>query len=101
MLQKALRGYLKASNEQFPTDLIQLQSYFDSPLDEAVLQRWQIISAATAQNYGLGGKMVITQKAAVDDVFDTRHLIGSVGISSMDFLNQETAALLNPIRQTL
>lgn len=32
MLQEALAAYMKASNEQFPTDLIQLQSYFKSPL---------------------------------------------------------------------
>jgi RNA polymerase sigma factor (sigma-70 family) len=99
MLQKALRGYLKANNEQFPTDLIQLQPYFESPVDEALLQRWQIVSAATVQNYGLGGNMVITQKAPVDDVFDTGRLIGSASISSRNFLDVENAALLNPVRQ--
>ena len=99
MLQKALAGYMKASNEQFPTDLRQLQPYFDSPVDEAVLQRWQIVPSTTVQNYGLGGDMVITQKAPVDDVFDTRRAIGSRSSTSMGYLNVETATLLNPVRQ--
>lgn len=99
MLQKALRGYMKANHEQFPTDLSQLQPYFDSPVDEAILQRWQIAPAALVQNYGLGGDMVITQKAAVDEVFDMRQAAGSSRTTSMAFLYLENGAVLNPVRQ--
>jgi len=99
MLQKALRGYMKANHEQFPTDLSQLRPYFALPLDEAVLQRWQIAPAAIVQNYGLGGDMVITQKTAVDEVFDQRHAAGSSRTTSMGFLSLEAVGVLNPVRQ--
>jgi RNA polymerase sigma factor (sigma-70 family) len=41
MLQKALNGYMRSNSGQMPTDLAQLQSYFDSPVDDAILQRWE------------------------------------------------------------
>jgi hypothetical protein len=80
-----------------PTDLAQLQPYFDSPMDDAILQRWEIASAATVQSLGLGGDVIITQKAPVDDVFDTCFGIGPKGSGSTDFLSREIAPMMNPV----
>jgi len=97
MLQKALKAYLQGNSGQMPTDLAQLQPYFDSPVDDTILQRWEIASAATVQSLGLGGDVIITQKAPVDDVFDTRYGIGPNGFGSTDFLSQEVAPTMNPV----
>jgi len=97
MLQKALKAYLQSSSGQMPTDLAQLQPYFDSPMDDAILQRWEIASAATVQSLGLGGDVIITQKAPVDDVFDTCFGIGPKGSGSTDFLSREIAPMMNPV----
>ena len=97
MLKKALTGYMRGNNGQMPTDLAQLQPYFDSPMDDAILQRWEIASAATVKSLGLGGDVIITQKAPVDDVFDTRYGIGTVGFGSTDFLSREIAPTMNPL----
>jgi hypothetical protein len=43
MLQQALRGYTDANNGQLPQDLAQLKPYFDKPVDDAVLQRYQLL----------------------------------------------------------
>jgi RNA polymerase sigma factor (sigma-70 family) len=99
MLKKSLARYMQSNNKQFPTDLGQLQSYFDSPLDDAILQRWQIASAATIKSLGMGGDVIITQKAPVDDVFDTRYGIGPNGYGSTDFLNQETEGTMRPVSE--
>ncbi len=98
MLKKALTGYLRANNGQFPTDLAQLQPYFDAPVDGPMLQRWEIAPARTVKSLGLGGDVIITQKAAVDDVFDTQFGIGPNGYGTTDFLSHETAAVMNPVR---
>ena len=45
-LQAALRKYLEAHNSQAPTDLAQVQPYFEPPMDNAVLQRWKIAPAS-------------------------------------------------------
>jgi hypothetical protein len=44
-LQPALNQYGQANNGQFPTDLSQLQSYFNPPVDDSMLQRWEIAPA--------------------------------------------------------
>jgi hypothetical protein len=86
MMQKALRGYMQANNKQVPTDIGQLQSYFDAPVDDAILQRWEIAPAKTVSNLRMGGDIIITQKAPVDDVFDMRVGIGPNGYGNTDFL---------------
>jgi RNA polymerase sigma factor (sigma-70 family) len=97
MLQKALKAYLQSSSGQMPTDLVQLQPYFDSPVDDAILQRWEIAPASTVQSLGMGGDVIITQKAPVDDVFDTRYGIGPNGFGSTDFLPNEIFETMKPV----
>ena len=97
MLKKALTAYMESSNGQYPTDFGQLQPYFSSPLDEAVLQRWEIASKATLNDLGFHGDVLITQKAPVDDVFDKRYVIGPAGYSTGDFLNRVTEPILRPV----
>lgn len=99
MLKKSLDKYLKANNKQFPADLSQLQPYFDSPVNDAILQRWEIASASTVKSLGLGGDVIITQKDAVDDVYDTRYGIGPNGSGSTDFLSSKTRDILKPVNE--
>ena len=87
-VQSALQKYYQANDKQFPTDFSQLQPYFDSPVDEAIIQRWEITSAKTVPNLGFG-PVIITQKAAVDDLFDQRIAVGQNGMGSTDFLSSE------------
>jgi len=97
MLQPALSQYVQANNGQFPIDLSQLQPYFTSPVDGAILQRWEITSPKTVPNIGVGEAGIITQKAAVDDVFDSRIAVGSRGYGNVDFLTTVTQDILAPV----
>jgi RNA polymerase sigma factor (sigma-70 family) len=97
MMKTALTRYLRNNSKQFPSDLAQLQPYFDSPLDDSILQRWEIAPAQTVKSLGLGGDVIITQRAPVDDVFDTRFGIGPNGFGSTDFLEREIADTMNPV----
>ncbi|EEF62829.1 RNA polymerase sigma factor [Pedosphaera parvula] len=82
MMQPALSKYMKANNGQFPSDLSQLQPYFESPLDEAILQRFAILPAEEISSLGMGGDKVISQKAPVDAEYDQRFGIGPNGYGS-------------------
>jgi RNA polymerase sigma factor (sigma-70 family) len=97
MIQLALGRYMHNNNGQFPTDLDQLQPYFDKPLDDAILQRWEIAPAKTVENLRMGGDTIITQKAPVDDVFDSRVGIGPDGYGTTDFLSGETQETMTPV----
>jgi RNA polymerase sigma factor (sigma-70 family) len=96
MLQPALQKFLQANNGQFPTDIAQLQPYFNSPVDDAILQRWEISPSSAVPNVGVGDS-IITEKAAVDDLLDSRMAIGSRGYGSMDWLTSELQDTLVPV----
>jgi len=73
----ALRKYAQDNNGQFPTDLSQLKPYFKSPIDDAILQRYEILPASNlVSELQPGGDWVITQKAPVNAALDLRSAIG-------------------------
>jgi RNA polymerase sigma factor (sigma-70 family) len=85
MAMKALQKYIKANNEQFPTDVSQLQPYFDSPVDDAILQRYEIVPANTIPKAKeMSVSWLIVQKARMDenDKNDQREVIGPNGYGS-------------------
>lgn len=81
-LNPALVKYMEANGGKFPTEMVQLQPYFKSPMDENILQRYEIIPAKNAKNMNMGGDWVITQRAAVDKEFDSRATVGVNGWGS-------------------
>jgi RNA polymerase sigma factor (sigma-70 family) len=99
MLNRAVIGYMKNNGGQMPADLAQLQPYFDSPVDDAILQRWEIAPANKVRGLMLGGNSIITQKAPVDDIFDTLYGIGPSGFGTADFLNTEFGNTLEPVNE--
>jgi RNA polymerase sigma factor (sigma-70 family) len=98
MIFGALQKYSQANNNQFPTDLSELKPYFDSPVDDAMLNRWEIVPAQNYNAEGLGGDSTITEKTAVDDIYDSRVTIGLQGYgSSSDFLSFEIKNTLGSV----
>jgi len=45
----------------------------------------------------MGGDVIITQKAPVDDVFDSRFGIGPNGYGQTDFFSQEISKTMTPV----
>jgi RNA polymerase sigma factor (sigma-70 family) len=72
-LQSAWRAYSKENNGQNPTDLSQLTPYLKAPLEDAILQRYEMLSASTLiPELQPGGDWVITQTAPVNPLLDMR-----------------------------
>jgi len=75
ILRPALRQYVQANNGQFPRELSQIAPYLGSPLDDAILQRWQILHASRLINLRADLRKedwVITQRAPVNRELDQR-----------------------------
>jgi RNA polymerase sigma factor (sigma-70 family) len=72
--QHALKAYLKASNGQPPTDPLQLKPYFETQIDDAMLQRYKMAPDST-------GGWLIEEKSPVDENYDTRM---KLGLDSLD-----------------
>ncbi len=89
LLQPALQKYLQTHNSQFPTDLAELQPYFKSPLDEAVLERWKIVPASEFSGILSpgGDTYVVTQRPSspIDEAEDTRWLVQPNALTETDF----------------
>jgi hypothetical protein len=70
--QPALKHYLADNNGQFPTALSQLKPYFESPVDQAILDRYEIITSESYPYQQFQGEWIIVLKAPVDEPFDAR-----------------------------
>jgi len=82
MAMNALQKYIQANNGRFPTDLSQLQPYFDSPIDDAILQRYEIVPASSVPKAKeMGDDWLIAQKIRIDanDKNDGREVFGAKG----------------------
>ena len=44
MMQQALLNYMAANNGILPSDPFRLKSFFDTPVDDAILQRYEVLS---------------------------------------------------------
>ena len=77
ILAGALRKYGAANNGQFPHELPQLSPYFRSPIENSILERYEIVRAdSLVSKLQQGDEWVITQKAPVDETWDSRLTIG-------------------------
>ena len=83
----AVPKYSKANGGQLPTDTSQLIAYLDPPVDNTILQRYEIVrsdSLPTIPTLDPSG-WVITQKNAVDLEYDDRIAVGAAGSGSDSF----------------
>jgi hypothetical protein len=100
LAQGALTKYLQANNNQFPTDLAQLDPYFSSPVGEDILARWEI--APGTDNPGVRvGDTVITEKAAVDESLDSRWAIGANGYGASSYQSPDISYALSVIKPAM
>jgi hypothetical protein len=101
LAETALRKYVDANNGQFPTDLLELKSFFSDPVDDEALQRYQIVPAASVPQGNLAGPAsdwLITLKNPQDDA---ALALGRNGVSSFSYSNSPTMDILAPAIRAL
>jgi hypothetical protein len=79
LLQNALRGHAQANNGQLPTDMAQLQPYFQTPVDNTLLQRYSLRQTGSLADAGAQA-LVAETAPPVDTEYDTVHQISIGGI---------------------
>jgi RNA polymerase sigma factor (sigma-70 family) len=82
LLQEAMRGYLKSSDNILPTDLSQLKPYFSTPVGDATLQRYSLLESGPISNLPEHQRLVAETAPPVDDEYDTVFRIGVNGTDS-------------------
>ncbi len=69
MIGHALNQYIAANNGQLPGDLSELNPYFSSTVDPAMLQRYQLLHTGKLSDYP-ESEPLVAEKAPVDDEYD-------------------------------
>jgi hypothetical protein len=64
----AVDKFVAANNGQFPTDIPQLKPYFEVPVDDAMLQRYQVLPPRDGSS--LRDNWVLSEKTRVDPDYD-------------------------------
>jgi len=97
MMRLALFRYARSNEGMLPTNILELQSYFDPPASASVLRRYELLNYGNIQytinsdgtlsapatmisQVTRGEKPLILEKAPVDKKFDTRLEVG-MGVS--------------------
>jgi hypothetical protein len=88
MVWQALEGYTKASGGQLPSALSQLQAYFPSPVDDSILQRYQILQTGNVEDLA-PDRPWAAEKAPVDEDHD---LLFQMSPKGRTFKNLEFSA---------
>ena len=91
---------VNANNALLPTELGQLIPYFDPPVDDAVLQRYQYLPP-TKLHDNLSDMMVKEIAPPVDAEYDTRHEIGlnSGGVANVNLIRDAVSAAVENYMQ--
>lgn len=76
----ALADYIAGNNGQLPTDISQLESYFNPPIDGTILQRYQLLQTGNLSGIP-NNEPLIAERAPVDDQYDTLFTISATGFS--------------------
>ncbi len=84
-LYGGLRQYGAANNGEFPTTLAQLQPYLATPIDNEILQGYEIVpTKSLVPELQPGGAWAITETAPVDPDLDGREAIGLTNMAYAD-----------------
>lgn len=84
-LGSAWRRYAKENNGQNPPDLSALKPYFRSPIDEAILERYEFVQTSQlVPELRSVGDWAITEKAPVNEKLDIRNVRGLKGGTMAD-----------------
>jgi RNA polymerase sigma factor (sigma-70 family) len=90
-MQKALRRFVDANAGALPTDLSQLQPYFDPPVDPALLGRYQLLKTGNLSEFGKDQRFIAEVAPPVDEEYDSRFEFGLGGTDSHSVNKTEDA----------
>jgi outer membrane murein-binding lipoprotein Lpp len=74
MLAKALRDYTQANGGELPNDLSQLKPFFDPPVGDDILGRYNLLHTGKLSDVP-SGDMLVSEKTVVDERFDSLYSI--------------------------
>ncbi|NOS71074.1 MAG: sigma-70 family RNA polymerase sigma factor [Verrucomicrobia bacterium] len=85
-VQGALTKFLESNKEEFPTDLSKLKPFFESPVSEAMLERYEVVPTTSLRlKPSEYGDWLIALKYPIDQEYDQRWYILTNGMGTVLF----------------
>ena len=81
LIGAALVRYLLASRGQLPNDVTELKPYFQSPFDDAILQRYELLHAGHMRDFPEAEPIVVEKSPIQRGQYDALFKIGAFGYS--------------------
>ncbi len=85
LLERALKAYVQASQGNLPSQLSQLKPFFNTPIDDTILQRYGMLYTGKFQDVPRGEYLVAETAQPVDDLYDTVFEINLNGRRTRNF----------------
>lgn len=82
MMQKALKQYTEVNGGMLPSDIQQLQPYFNPPIDPSLLQRYEVVQEGNVADIPPNKPLIAEIAPPVDEEYDTRFDFRISGTSS-------------------
>jgi len=82
MMQKALKQHAAANAGMLPNDILELQAYFNPPVDPAMLKRYELVQSGRLEDSRPDKPLIAEVAPPVDDEYDTRYDFRIAGTSS-------------------
>ena len=79
-LTYAMRTYLERNAGELPPNVFALATYFEKPIDPAILQRYEMIKSGNVKNIPKRTAAVLREKTPVDQEFDMRLQVDANGV---------------------
>jgi hypothetical protein len=98
-MRDAVVEYAKANDGKWPADLAQITPYLKTPVEDAILQRYEIVQPDSLLLPTPISNWVLTEKAPVDSEYDLRHMVGADDFTGLRFKDLETIKTLTPVIQ--
>lgn len=76
LMEGALDKFTQANNGQLPTNTLQLKAFCDTPVDDAIFARYKLLHTGKLSDLPPGTTWLMTEKAPVDQDYDSRIKIG-------------------------
>ena len=71
-IQSALRKFAAAHDDMIPSDLSQLQPYFEKPLDQTILQHFKLDGGGKLSEFPEHQDLIVETGPVIDQEFETR-----------------------------
>lgn len=97
----AVAQYMKANDGQFPTNMVQLEPYYQTSVSSSILDRWEVAPHTAIPNIGVGDWVITQKQPPIDSELDQHWAVGPHGLGEASYGSSDAAKALAALAPAL